>query len=129
MGETDRRRLPGALKSFLSHSQDHTRFVFSQILHPPGLSPLHAISSGLPDTHVLLSFDSESEPPAPSLSSQTQTHPFALVFHLLCDPDVLNPYHPTRFCKEAEIWAADISVFPQSHQGLAHWPVDKYFPN
>lgn len=44
----------------------------------------------LPDTHVLLSFNSESEPRTPSLSSQTQAHPYAVVFHLLCDPDVLK---------------------------------------
>lgn len=68
--------------------------------------------------------------PWPHLWSLTHcARPFILVLHLPCDPDVLNPYCCARFCRKAEIWAADISLFPRSHQGLAHWPADKYFPN
>lgn len=106
------------LKSSQGCSRKHTGFITSRVLL--------VLSS--PDTHILLPSHLESVP-LPHLHALSHlAHPLFSPSHTLW-LNVLNPCSPTRFCKETEIWAVAISVFPRLPQGLALWPVDKCFPN
>ena len=104
--------------------------LFLPCKYSPGELPDPGIEPGSP---ALQADALPSEPQRKPLCIYTLTYNICffltLVLFTLYSPYVLNPCSPARFCKEAGSWAAAISVFPRPHQGLAHWPADKCFPN